>query len=129
MDALGAAAFERRLRPDQSAPIAVAFSGGGDSLAALLATKAWADRHARRLLVLTVDHRLRPESADWTLFAGEIANRLGADFRPLSWDEAKPLTGIPAAARAARHRLLADAAREAGAQVVVLGHTADDILE
>ena len=122
-------AFDRRLDPGLTGPIGVAFSGGGDSLAALLAAKAWADRHGRRVLALTVDHRLQPQSADWTRWAGETARRLGADFRALAWDTVKPAAGLAAAARLARHSLIAEAARAAGARVVVFGHTADDILE
>ena len=126
---IGAAAFARRLEATSRAPIAVGFSGGGDSLAALLATQAFADATGRRLVVLTVDHGLQATSQGWTAFAAETAQRLGLDFRALAWEGDKPESGLPAAARAARHRLLADAAREAGAQVIVLGHTADDILE
>ena len=126
---LNADAFDRRLEPTLTAPIAVAFSGGGDSLAALLLTQAWADRHGRRVLVLSVDHGLQPQSAAWIASAAKTAARLGADFRALSWDGPKPAHGIAAAARAARHGLIAEAAREAGARVVVFGHTADDILE
>jgi tRNA(Ile)-lysidine synthase len=126
---LGVEAFGRRLRPDIDAPLAVGFSGGGDSLAALLATKAWSDRCGRRLVVLSVDHGLQPQSAAWTAFAAETAGRLGLAFHALAWTGDKPAHGLPAAARAARHRLLAQAARRAGARVVVLGHTADDLLE
>ncbi len=126
---LNADAFDRRLDPTLSPPIAVAFSGGGDSLAALLLTKAWADRHGRRVLVLSVDHGLQPQSADWTRRAAATAARIGADFRALTWDGPKPAHGIADAARQARHGLIAEAAREAGARVVVFGHTADDILE
>ena len=122
-------AFDRRLEPASAAPIAVAFSGGGDSLAVLLATKAWADRAGRRVVVLTVDHGLQPQSRDWVRFAETIARRIGADFEPLTWGRGKPATGISAAARAARHRLIADAARRHGARVVVFGHTADDLAE
>jgi len=122
-------ALNRRLRADSAAPLAVGFSGGGDSLALLLATKAWADAHGRRLLVLTVDHGLNPVSAGWTARCAETAARLGLDFRALHWTGDKPVTGLPAAARAARHALLADAAREAGAKVLLLGHTADDLTE
>ena len=120
--------LDRRLLSAGRHPIAVALSGGGDSLALALATADWARRYGRRLLVLTVDHRLRPESAAWTTACAATAARLGADFRALAWTGEKPRTG-PAAARAARHALLADAAREAGARVILMGHTADDLLE
>jgi tRNA(Ile)-lysidine synthase len=122
-------AFERRLDPDLAQPLAVGFSGGGDSLAALIAAKAWADRCGRRVLTLHLDHRLQPHSGAWAAFAAEAARRLGADFQLLSWDGPKPATGLPAAARAERHRLLAQAARAAGARAIVLGHTADDLIE
>jgi tRNA(Ile)-lysidine synthase len=107
----------------------VALSGGGDSLALLLAAADWAKAAGRPLVVLTVDHRLRPQSADWTTACAATAQRLGLDFRALAWTGAKPATGLPAAARHARHALLADAAREAGARVILMGHTADDGLE
>jgi len=122
-------AFDRRLDRLSRAPLAVGFSGGGDSLALLLAARAWAEDAGRRLLVLTVDHGLQPASRAWTETAGELAARLGLDFRPLAWAGPKPERGLPAAARAARHRLLAQAARAAGARVLLMGHTADDVHE
>jgi len=121
--------LDRRLLRDHRAPIAVALSGGGDSLALTLAAADWAARAGRRLLVLTVDHGLRPESVAWTRACADIAARLGLAFRPLAWRGDKPRTGLPAAARAARHALLAEAAREAGARVILMGHTGDDLLE
>ncbi len=81
------------------------------------------------MLALTVDHRLNADSGRWTEFAGRAARDAGADWRELSWDGDKPATGLTAAARAARHGLIADAAREAGASVVLFAHTADDIAE
>jgi tRNA(Ile)-lysidine synthase len=125
----GLTAFDRRLSAQSTAPLAVAFSGGGDSLALLLLTKAWADKHGRRVLALTVDHRLQAASVDWTARCRERAARLSVEFQELAWTGEKPATGLSAAARAARHRLLAEAARNAGARVLLMGHTADDLLE
>jgi tRNA(Ile)-lysidine synthase len=123
------AILDRRLLRDSSRPIAVALSGGGDSLALSLIAADWARRVGRRLLVLTVDHRLRSQSGAWTNTCAETAKRLGADFQALAWTGEKPAAGLPAAARAARHALLAEAARQAGARAILMGHTADDGLE
>jgi tRNA(Ile)-lysidine synthase len=78
---------------------------------------------------LTVDHGLNPASTDWTAFARKTAQDAGADWRGLNWTGPKPSSGLPAAARRARHGLIAEAAREAGARVVLFAHTADDIAE
>lgn len=121
--------LSRRLRPDSAAPLAVAYSGGGDSLALLLSVQAWAQEHGRQVVALHVDHQVQAVSGAWANHCAEVAARLGVPFRGLSWTEAKPKTGLPAAARAARHRLLAQAARDLGARVLLLGHTADDVEE
>ena len=121
--------LDARLRTARSHPLALALSGGGDSVALLLLAKAWADRAGRSLLVLSVDHRLQPQSAAWTEACARRAARLGLAFQALGWTGEKPRSGLPAAARTARHRLLAEAARAAGASVILMGHTADDVLE
>jgi len=129
-DALAIAGIlDHRLDPGLTQPIAVAFSGGGDSLAALIAAKAWADACDRPVIALHVDHGLQASSGAWRDFAADAARRLGAGFRALAWTADKPTHGLAAAARGARHALIADAARAAGATVVIFGHTADDIAE
>jgi tRNA(Ile)-lysidine synthase len=95
----------------------------------LLAATGWAARRGRRVLALNVDHRLQPASAEWARACAAVASQLGIGFEALAWDGPKPLSGLPAAARAARHRLLAEAARQAGARVILFGHTASDIAE
>jgi len=129
-DALDVAAvLDRRLDPDLTQLIAVAFSGGGDSLGALIAIKAWADGCGRRVIALHVDHGLQAASSAWRDLAADAADRLGVAFRALAWTGEKPTAGLAAAARGARHGLIAEAARGAGATTVVFGHTADDIAE
>jgi tRNA(Ile)-lysidine synthase len=130
MDALDVSGIlDRRLNPDLTQPIAVAFSAGGDSLGALIAAKTWADGCGRSVIALHVDHRLQAVSGAWRDFAAEAADRLGVGFRALAWTGDKPASGLAAAARRARHGLIAAAARDAGATSVVFGHTADDIAE
>jgi tRNA(Ile)-lysidine synthase len=119
-------ALDERLVFDDPAPLIMAFSGGGDSLALLLGAKAWADRRGRRIVAATIDHRLRPQGADWAIWCRQRAQGLGVDHEILAWGGDKPRAGLAAAARGARHALLAEAARRRGAAVILMGHTADD---
>ncbi|ENZ83108.1 tRNA lysidine(34) synthetase TilS [Caulobacter vibrioides] len=121
------AALDRRLDRASTAPIAVGFSGGGDSL--FLLKTVLASARERPVLALTVDHQLQADSARWTVEALAKARALGAEALALSWIGDKPRAGLPAAARRARHALLATAARAAGARVLILGHTASDRAE
>ncbi|MBW8881125.1 MAG: tRNA lysidine(34) synthetase TilS, partial [Asticcacaulis sp.] len=106
--------------------LGVAVSGGGDSLALLQLLAEWG---RRPLHVFTVDHRINPLSAQWTEAVAQHTQRLNLPFTALTWNGAKPATGLSAAARTARHALLADAARANGIRVLCLAHTADDIAE
>jgi tRNA(Ile)-lysidine synthase len=123
------AVLDHRLNAGTTAPVAVAVSGGGDSVALALIAADWARQRGRSLLILTVDHGLNPASPGWTVQCARLAKRLGARFQALAWIGEKPGAGLPAAARSARHRLLAEAARASGARVILMGHTADDLAE
>ncbi len=98
-------------------------------MALLRIAAGWAKRAGRRLLAITVDHGLSPESPDWSRRCEAAARTVGADWIECRWRGAKPVAGLPAAARRARHALIANAARGAGAKVVLFAHTADDIAE
>ncbi len=123
------ARLRARLDRTSAAPVALGLSGGGDSLALLHLAADWCARARRPLLALTVDHGLQPQGPAWTARAGRMAAEAGAAWRPLAWTGPKPSAGVPAAARSARHALLAAAARGAGARVLLLAHTADDHAE
>jgi tRNA(Ile)-lysidine synthase len=124
---------ERRLAQyldgDRQTPLAVAFSGGSDSLATLLLTLDFAASRGRKVLALTLDHGLQAASRGWTRHCATLAASLGAEPLSLVWEAGRPsadASGLPAAARAARHRLLATAAKARGAKVLIFGHTQDD---
>ncbi len=108
--------------------VLVAVSGGSDSLALLLLFNAFIHRHAPGLTVraVTIDHALRPDSAQEAASVGTLAERLGITHQVIRWNGQMPATGIQAAARMARYALLADAARAAGARFILTGHTEDD---
>ncbi|HMH58133.1 MAG TPA: tRNA lysidine(34) synthetase TilS [Galbitalea sp.] len=114
----------------ETAPLVlVALSGGPDSLSLAAATAFEAPRAGIRAGAVVVDHGLQPGSADVAARAADQARSLGLDpvlLRKVSVDVAG---GPEAAARTARYAALEEAATEAGAVLVLLGHTLDDQAE
>jgi tRNA(Ile)-lysidine synthase len=111
--------------------LVLAVSGGPDSTALLVLAARWRARLRRgpKLLAVTVDHGLRPESAAEAKAVARVAKSLKVLHRIVRWSGAKPATGLQAAARAARYELLAAAARRAGARHILTAHTRDDQAE
>jgi tRNA(Ile)-lysidine synthase len=113
--------------------IAVAVSGGADSLALLHALRVLAGPRDWRLAVLTVDHGLRPGSAADAAFVADHAKALGLPARVLTLApadlEAHRAAGPEGAARAARYAALWPAADALGCHWLATGHTLDDQAE
>jgi tRNA(Ile)-lysidine synthase len=109
----------------------LAVSGGPDSIALMWLVARWRKALARgpRLLAVTIDHGLRREAAREARDVKRLARMLGVAHRTMRWTGAKPKSGVPAAAREARYRLLASAAHGSGASHVLTAHTRDDQAE
>ncbi|MHB1210701.1 MAG: tRNA lysidine(34) synthetase TilS [Candidatus Nanopelagicales bacterium] len=109
--------------------VVAACSGGPDSLA-LVGAAAWvAHRGGIDLHAVVIDHALQPGSAAVAADAADAARALGAaDARVVAVDASGP-GGPEAAARRARYAALEQAAVEASAAAILLGHTREDQAE
>ena len=124
------AARMARLGGFEAAPrLAVGVSGGADSLALTLLAHDWAAARGGAVLALTVDHALRPAAAEEAAQVAAWLAARGIAHAVLRWEGAKPASGIQAAARAARHALLAERCRAEGILHLLLAHHRDDQAE
>jgi len=121
------AALMARLGGFESRPlVAVGVSGGADSTALALLVHEWATERGGSALALTVDHRLRVESATEAEIVGCRMAERGISHETLVWEGAKPSSGIQDAAREARLRLLLSRCAAGGILHLALGqHLAD----
>jgi tRNA(Ile)-lysidine synthase len=131
--AIGAEEFAglmARLAPFEPGPrIAVAVSGGADSLALGLLLHDWTGARGGALVALTVDHGLRAESAAEAAFVARTLAPLGLEHRVLRWRGAKPTANVQAAARRARYDLLLRWCARRGLLHLALAHHLDDQAE
>jgi tRNA(Ile)-lysidine synthase len=131
MPEIDIAALMAPLGPFERPPsIAVAVSGGSDSLGLGLLLAAWVRDRGGHLIVLTVDHGLRAEAATECARVAQIFAAIpNCSAHVLRWRGEKPEHGLQAAARAARYALLSDWCRAHGVLHLAVGHTAEDQAE
>ncbi|OLP61114.1 tRNA lysidine(34) synthetase TilS [Xaviernesmea oryzae] len=129
-DPVAIAADDMLQRFRSPARLICALSGGSDSTGLLRALHAALPRHpGLSLEACTIDHGLRPASADEARAMAALCAQLGIAHHIRRWEGEKPASGLQAAARLARYRLLVDVAQARDAQAILSGHTANDQAE
>lgn len=112
-----------------AAHIAVAVSGGADSMALCLLAKAWCQLHAKKLTALTVDHRLRPESTAEARQVARWMKQHGIAHHILAATPREDLRNIQTRARQMRYDAMLDWCSDAKAPTLLLAHHFDDQAE
>ncbi len=114
--------------------VLVAVSGGADSVALMILLHRWRELQPDlpNVEIATIDHGLRASSASEAQWVGELASTLGLTHTTKCWTGDKPTSGLQAAARQARYRLLLEICAERDLQApvaLVTAHTQDDQAE
>jgi tRNA(Ile)-lysidine synthase len=118
-----------------SARVAVAVSGGRDSMALLHCLARAAEEPSVAVWALHVNHGLQPKADEWATFVERTCNRWAIKGLPLHFATQRlcgqPRRGqsVEAWARAGRYAALASMARDAGCEVIALAHHRADQAE
>lgn len=110
-------------------PLAVALSGGADSLALTLLANDWAQAYGASIVALTVDHRLREGSTAEAARVAEIMHARGIAHTILTPAVLPSIRNPQAQARARRYDAMLGYCGSAGITHLLLGHHADDQAE
>ncbi len=109
--------------------IAVAVSGGRDSMALTHLCKQWCQTNQIKLITLTVDHQLRRASKTEAQTVNQWMQDQNIEHHILTWRGKKPKTGIQEKARQARYQLLLKKCYALGVQHLFIGHHKEDQAE
>ncbi|WP_428491849.1 tRNA lysidine(34) synthetase TilS [Rhodopila sp.] len=119
-----------RLGPFEPCPaLAVAASGGADSMALAILAADWARARDGSALALVVDHGLRPASAEEARITVERLAGLGIEARTLRLAGLTHGSALAERARIGRYQSLTEACRGAGVLHLLLGHHQADQAE
>ncbi|ETS17223.1 tRNA(Ile)-lysidine synthase [Bartonella quintana JK 12] len=115
----------------QCRKVILAVSGGSDSLALLFLVKDHLKTFSipTEIIVVTVDHQLRRESACEAESVAEICRAHHIQHVIVRWEGKKPKTHIISSARTVRYNLLFKEAQKQGATLIMTGHTLNDQVE
>ncbi len=123
----GLAALHELALPAGAGPLAVAYSGGADSTALLLAAwRVW----PQRVLALHINHGLQQAATDFEQHASAFCADWGIALHVRQVQaQVRPGESLEAVARQARYPALAQLARQQGAAAVLLGQHREDQAE
>ena len=109
--------------------LAVAVSGGPDSLALAYLTKCYSLKNKIKVKYYIVNHKLRKESSSEARIVKNFLTKIDIQSTILNWNGKKPSKNIQASARDKRYSLLASECKKNNIKNLLLGHHLNDLFE
>ena len=109
--------------------LAVAVSGGPDSLALAYLTKCYSLKNKIKVKYYIVNHKLRKESSLEAETVKKVLKKIDIQCTILNWNGKKPSKNIQATARDKRYSLLANECKKNNIKYLLLGHHLNDLFE
>ena len=109
--------------------LAVAISGGPDSLALAYLTKCYSLKNKVKVKYYIVNHKLRKESSLEAKTVKKVLKKIDIECTILNWNGKKPTKNIQALARDKRYSLLANECKKNNIKYLLVGHHLNDLFE
>jgi len=109
--------------------LAVAVSGGADSLALAYLAKCFSLKNKIKVKYYIVDHKLRKESTLEAKRVKKVLSKIDIQCTILNWNGKKPTKNIQATARDKRYSLLTYECKKNNIKSLLLGHHSNDLFE
>ena len=109
--------------------LAVAVSGGPDSLSLAFLAKCFSLKNKIKVKYFIVDHKLRKESSYEAKIVKKTLKKININCDILTWNGKKPSKNIQSIARDKRYHLISVACKKNKIKNVLLGHHLDDLSE
>ena len=123
------AAHLQALLPANARCLAVACSGGPDSMALAFCAHRWAKANGGSVVALIVDHLLRSESSEEAEQVKQRLAALGIQTEILRWEHETVTSRVHILARAARYDLLTSTCRTKNIDALLIAHQREDQAE
>jgi tRNA(Ile)-lysidine synthase len=109
--------------------LAVAVSGGPDSLALAYLTKCYSLKNKIKVKYYIVNHKLRKEASLEAEIVKKVLKKIDIQCTILNWNGKKPSKNIQAIARDKRYSLLANECKKNNIKHLLIGHHLNDLFE
>lgn len=112
--------------------VIIGVSGGSDSLTLFLSFVEYCKTlniAPPKIIVVTIDHKLRNESASEAIFVKNICTKYNIEHHIVEWNGKTALNNLAQAARLARYKILYDIAKNYHKSIIMVGHNLNDRIE
>ncbi len=123
------AEFDKLLGKTRPTGVALAVSGGADSMAMLSLASVWSVETGIKLVVMNVDHNIRANSKLEQNYVAQFSKQLGYEFFPLIWNFNGNKVALQQRARQGRYELISKKCHDLGINTVLTAHHFDDSIE
>lgn len=109
--------------------IAIAVSGGADSVALLNLMTKWSAANKVKLVVMNVNHNLRAEAKLEGDYVAALSKQLGLECFMLAWNPQNNFANLQARARAGRYQLMTAHCHQLNILTLITAHHREDYIE